>query len=536
MAQGRHERRAGGEASFVTQEAAATRQFRSHVGHISRQSGIFFAGTIFTAAFSYVFKVYLARVLGAEDLGIYALGITLVGFVSIFNSLGLAQSAVRFVAAYSASGKLVELHSLLWRGGGILLLANVGFAGLLLLFGRFVAVHVYHSPELVRYLPWLALIMILGVFSNFYGKVLAGYRDLTHRTIIVNFVGSPLMMATALALILAGMRLRGYLLGQVLAATVVCVLLFIAVRRLTPEPARITAQRGTALRREVWAFSAAMMGISLMEFLMAQVDRITLGYYAGARAVGIYSVAAGLVVYVSLVLNSVNQVFSPMISDLHTRGESILLSRLFQSLTKWVLGLTIPLAAVIILFSRTLMRIFGHDFEEGWPILIIGTIGQLVNCGVGSVGFLLLMSGNERRLIKIQIVMATIMVVLSLALVPLWGVLGAAIAAAITNAGTNLWNLIEVRSALGFSPYNRSYLRLLLPTVAVIMVVVLLKKHAEVFRHDWLTVGTTTVAAYAVFTAIIFAFGLDADDRLIANEIWSRMRGKPVGTVAGAAS
>src|SRR6202020_701357 len=111
-------------------------------------------------------------------------------------------------------------------------------------------------------------------------------------------------------------------LGQVLAATVVCVLLFIAVRRLTPEPARITAQRGTALRREVWAFSAAMMGISLMEFLMAQVDRITLGYYAGARAVGIYSVAAGLVVYVSLVLNSVNQVFSPMISDLHTRGES----------------------------------------------------------------------------------------------------------------------------------------------------------------------------------------------------------------------
>ena len=48
--------------------------FQTEMGRISRQSGIVFAGTIFTVAFGYVFKVYLARVLGAEALGIYALG------------------------------------------------------------------------------------------------------------------------------------------------------------------------------------------------------------------------------------------------------------------------------------------------------------------------------------------------------------------------------------------------------------------------------------------------------------------------------
>ena len=36
----------------------------------------------------YVFKVYLARVLGAEALGIYALGMTLIAFLGVFNLPG----------------------------------------------------------------------------------------------------------------------------------------------------------------------------------------------------------------------------------------------------------------------------------------------------------------------------------------------------------------------------------------------------------------------------------------------------------------
>jgi hypothetical protein len=39
-----------------------TAKFRQQMGHISRQSSVFFAGTVFTAAAAYLFKVYLARV------------------------------------------------------------------------------------------------------------------------------------------------------------------------------------------------------------------------------------------------------------------------------------------------------------------------------------------------------------------------------------------------------------------------------------------------------------------------------------------
>src|SRR5271169_1587915 len=192
-----------------------------------------------------------------------------------------------------------------------------------------------------------------------------------------------------------------------------------------------------------------------MEFSMGQTDRVALGFFRGAHEVGIYAVAAALIAYEPIVLQSVNQIFAPVIADIHTRGDLALLGRLFQTLTKWMLGLTFPLAAVMIVYARPIMRIFGHDFEAGWPILVIGTCGQLVNCGVGSVGYLLLMSGNQRRLVRVQAAMAVVMVVLSVRLVPLWGALGAAVAAAITNAGVNGWNLLEVRAALKMTPYNR---------------------------------------------------------------------------------
>jgi O-antigen/teichoic acid export membrane protein len=513
-----------------------SQQFRSQVGHISRQSGVFFAGTLFTAAFGYAFKVYLARVLGAADLGLYTLGITLIGFFGIFNTLGLPQSAVRFVAAYSAESKFDKLHALLWRGAGILLAANLVLSGVLLLLGRFIAVHFYHAPALVPYLPLFAIMMLFSVLSVFFGKVLSGYRDLKLRTLIVNFLGSPLNMLAAVVLISTGMGLRGYLWAQIISTGVGCVLLFLAVQRLTPAPARFSARPGATPAKEVWSLSAAMLGIGFLEFTMAQVDKVALGFYRGAREVGVYSVAAAVVVYVALALTSLNQIFAPTIADLHARAEHQLLARLFQSLTKWVIGLTLPLAVVVVVFARPMMRIFGHDFEVGWPILIIGTVGQLVNCGVGSVGYLLLMSGHEKRVLKIQVAMAVTMVVLCVALIPVWGIIGASIAAAFTNVGMNVGYLLEVRSALKLSPYNKGYLRLLPPTFAMIAITLFVRMQTSRLGHDWLAVGIALLAAYAVFTAVVFAIGLDDDDRLIAKAVWSRLRGQFVATAAGVAS
>ena len=179
--------------------------FRQQMGHISRHSAVFFAGTIFTAATGYLFKIYLARVLGAEALGIYALGMTIVGLLGIFNALGLPYSAVRFVASYTATARFELLRGFLVRSIFLLLLFNLVLGGAVLLVGPWVAVHVYHTPALSRYLGLFALIMIFGALTGFLGQVLTGYKDVARRTVITNFIGNPLTMVFTLGLVAAGL-------------------------------------------------------------------------------------------------------------------------------------------------------------------------------------------------------------------------------------------------------------------------------------------------------------------------------------------
>ena len=511
-------------ANGITAARLERPSFKSEMGRISRQSGIVFVGTIFAAVFGYSFKVYLARTLGAEALGLYALGMTIISFLGIINVLGLPEAAVRFVALYSASQKFQELRAVLWNGSWILLATNLIFSGILLKAGPWIATHFYHSPQLVRYLPLFALIMITSALTHYFGNVVAGYREVGRRTIITKFVASPVAMALTVLLVSLGTGLAGYLAAQIGSAVCVMVLLFSLMWRLTPIAARSLDWKRLGIQREVWSFSAAMFGVGLMQFLMVQTDRVALGVYRNAHDVGIYAVAAALVTYETIILQSVNQIFAPVIADIHSRGDYLLLGRLFQTLTKWILGLTLPLAIVMVTFARPIMRMFGTDFEAGWSVLLIGTCGQLVNCGVGSVGFLLLMSGNERRLVRGQVVMAAVMVLLSFRLVPLWGAFGAMMSTSITSVGMNVWNLVEVRRTLGLSPYNRSYVKLL-PSVGSALLITLLLSRASMFGRAQLAgVVVTLLLSYGLFCAVVFAMGLDSDDRLIADAIWARAR------------
>jgi hypothetical protein len=98
------------------------------------------------------------------------------------------------------------------------------------------------------------------------------------------------------------------------------------------------------------------------------------------------------------------------------------------------------------------------------------------------------------------------------------------VAAAITNVGMNVLNLREVWKALKLSPYNRSYLKLLPPVAAVVAATVLVSRFSIILRSDLAVTVAALILAYGVFVAAVLAMGLDADDRLIQDAIWARVR------------
>ena len=497
-------------------------EFRSRMGSISRQSFVYFAGTIFTAAAGYFFKIYLARTLGAEALGLYALGMTIIGFLGLFNSLGLPMAAARFVAAYCVRGDYSQLGSFLRGSLGLLTAVNVMLVGMVLLLGPWIALHFYHTPQLSPYLWAFAAIMLLGVLNMFLGQVMAGYRDVARRTLITHFTGTPVNIAVAVLLISLGFGLSGYMAAQVASALLVLGLLGRSVWKTSPEPARAGAA-GVHINREVVTFSAVAYGIAALQFLLAQSDKIVLGYYLDAKHVGIYSVAMALVGFVPIALDSVNQIFSPIISELHAAENHAILQRLYTTLTKWVIILTIPLALSVIVYARSLMLIFGPGFQAGAAVVMIGAVGQVFNCAVGSVGFLLLMSGNQAQLMKIQAVNAALMIGLNILLVPRLGIAGAAIATTVTTITTNIWALTSVRRILKVFPYNAGYLKLGWPSAFAIASTLALARVMGGIHAPWKVAGAGLLFAYIIFIGLIFLFGLDQGDLDLAKIAWARV-------------
>lgn len=498
--------------------------FGHHIKQISHQSSVFLIGTLFSTAAGYFFKIYVARVLGAEMLGVYALGMTAVTLAGVVAAMGLPQSAARFVAVYATIGEPRKLGRFLWSSTATLLVSNI-LVGLLLFAARpWIAGRLYHTPALAKYMHYFVLIMITGALTTFLGQALAGFKDVARRTVITNFIGQTLTMALTIILLTTGFGFRGYLVAQVASAAIVLLLLGEATWKLSPAVARSPSIGWPILEPEVVSYSAVLFGIQALEFLGSQSDKVLLGVYLNAREVGIYSVATALVAFVAILLQSTNQIFAPTIAELHAGNQNELLLRIYQTLTKWVLGFTLPLAFVIMIFARPLMEIFGREFGEGSRVLVIATFGQLVNCGVGSVGQLLVMSGQQQKMMRGQAIAVPISLVLNFLLIPRMGLIGAAIAAMVTNALLNLLWLRDVKRTLSLFPSRHGYTSLLAPAAATLAAVWFTHSAFRGSVHYFLSVLAGLAAGYTVFALSAFALGLDSNDRMLAQRGWEQIR------------
>jgi O-antigen/teichoic acid export membrane protein len=496
-------------------ESESSREFGQNLGRITRHSAVFFAGTLFTMAAGYFVKIYVVRILGAELLGIYALGMTLVSFMQVLGLLGLPGAAARFIAAYNATGNLAQLKAFLLKSSGIVLLLSLTLGSVTFFRGKWISQHVYRTPELAHYMGIFSVLVILGALTGFYAQVLAGFKDVARRTVITNFIGTPVALVLTVLTLAAGMRLWGYLVSQMAGSVLVLILLLRTAWKSVPSATRNLLGPLPRLDREVFSFSAATFAMNGIEFLTSQGDKILIGLYLAAKPVGIYVLASTLAAFVPLILQSVNQIFAPVIADLHARGRYDILQKLFQTLTWWILAATLPLAAVVILFAPKVMHLFGSEFEAGWPVLVIVALGQIGNCAAGSVGYLLLMSGHQKRLMRVQLASAIVSVIANVCLIPMMGIVGAAIAAALVNVGSNLGNLIEVRRTLRLSPYNRGYYKLLIPAGLMTGALALLRLGTPLLGRPWTLLLLALVVSYSVFGLSVLAFGLVEEGKTV---------------------
>jgi O-antigen/teichoic acid export membrane protein len=93
------------------------------------------------------------------------------------------------------------------------------------------------------------------------------------------------------------------------------------------------------------------------------------------------------------------------------------------------------------LFQGLFFRLFGPGFSAAGPPLIALALGELVNTVMGPVATLLMMTDHERYATLAMTLGLLVLVVLDLALIPPFGVVGASIA---EGGSVIAWNLTMI--------------------------------------------------------------------------------------------
>ena len=176
-----------------------------------------------------------------------------------------------------------------------------------------------------------------------------------------------------------------------------------------------------------------------------------LGIWGTGEDVGIFSMASRTAMLTSLILTSVNSISAPKFAELYKKKDMVALGSTARSTAKLMTLIASPLLLLFLIAPQWVMGMFGDEFQKGGILLSILTIGQFVNVATGSVGYLLMMSGNEKLMRNNVAFVAVLSVVLNAALVPLYGAFGAVIATAVCLASQNLIAMYMVNSRLGIN-------------------------------------------------------------------------------------
>jgi O-antigen/teichoic acid export membrane protein len=479
--------------------------------------GLNLVGAVFNQALRLGITLLIARLLGRTDAGLFYQAFALLTLLQLVGSGGLKHTLTRFVAVHRADGDPGALRGTVRLG---LALATVGasaMGGVLLLLGPWLANDAFGDPRLEPLLGLVALALPPTVFTDCALSATQGYKTMRPYALVNLFFEPTLRILLTGALLAAGLGLSGVMVALLVTNWIAAALAALALRKLM---GRATAPARYEGLGELYSFTAVSWVTTLASSGLIWAGTIMLGLYLAPADVGVYQIAARLVLVATIFIQPVTASFAPRVADLYRRGRLETLRATYVLITSWIFRLALPSFIVLIVFPRELLAIFGEGFVAGTTVTVVLALGQLVNSATGPCGYMLLMSGRQALQMVNNIGALVLDVALNAWLIPRYGIVGAAASWALAIAGFNLVRLVQVRALMGMLPIDRGLLKGVAagaPAIgAALAVSVLLDGPAA------LVVGTAAVVG--TYAAGIAALGLGEDDRLVLSTLGRRLR------------
>ncbi len=202
------------------------------------------------------------------------------------------------------------------------------------------------------------------------------------------------------------------------------------------------------ISKEVIAYSMPLIVGSMMTIIVNNIDMIMIGNILNKNAVAVYSVAAKIATFPSILLIVVNTVFPPIVAKLYHDGELEKLRNMYKLSARTLTAISSVIILIIVIFRKSILGYFGTEFIGGEYVIIYRGIGQLVNASVGSVWYIVSMTGRPKINMVGKILAALINTLLNLLLIPILGITGAALSSMIAIVFANILGYSIVKKIL----------------------------------------------------------------------------------------
>lgn len=417
---------------------------------MARGASLNIAGMACTKLVLLAITAILSWGLGASAVGRFAQAYALLMVLVALAELPFGNGTARFVAMHRADGDAGALRGAVRLGVGGTVVCAAVLAGLVCGLAPWAAHRVFHDAGLVTPLRLVAGSLLPFALADAALTATVGLSRMRPNAVIKLILQPVVWLGVMVVLMALGAGLTGAMVALVVSSVIAAVLALRALRRYLGPATHSPVYRPRAL----CMFSLVSGTAWLATLGLVWADTLILGALGSSTEVGVYTVATRAVVLATFVLPASTQAFAPRITDLYERGQTGELQHAYQVVTGWNLTLSLPMFALLVAFPEELLALFGHGYSTAVTVTMVLVAGQLVNAVTGPAGMMLTMSGRPGWGLADNVVTLALNVVLNLALIPAYGIVGAAIAWSVSLSVVNVVRVVQIRVALGMLPFQ----------------------------------------------------------------------------------
>lgn len=419
-------------------------------GAATQRAALFaFVIRISSAGIAFISQILLARWMGSFEYGIFVFVWVWVLILGGLAPLGLTISCNRFVAEYRETGQLALLRGLMARARIIAvsastLIALVGFAALYW-FGQMVSSYYVLPAFLILFcLPMYTLVDVQDGIARGYGWM--------HIALLPPYILRPLLLLAAMA----GAYAAQFELTAVTAAGAAIfacwVSAIIQAWQLKRSAGRDMEVGPRAYKTGMWVRTALpLLLVHGFELLLQNTDILVLSRYVDPSRVAVYFAALKIISLIAFVHFAVGAASAQRFSALNARGEGNELQRVVREAAKWTFWPSLAGAVVLLALGKPLLWLFGAEFTAGYPVMFMLAAGLMIRAAVGPVELILNMLGEQKMCALALFGSAGLNLALNFALIPAYGLMGAALATAVSMALGAAFMGIAARRRLGLN-------------------------------------------------------------------------------------